>query len=127
QIASSFTDWSYTFGNSNDRWMADGGTRKVLYSWEPFGIRFSNIANGGQDAYLQRVADSMKAYPYDIYVRPGGEMDANWSSWQPTPGGEERGGGTPAEFIAAWRHTVSFFRNRGVNNLKFVFNPDAAD
>jgi beta-mannanase len=127
QIASSFTDWDYVFGNDNDRWMAADNTRKVLYSWEPFDIRFAEIAEGGQDAYFQRIADSMKRYPYDIYVRPWGEMNANWSSWQPTPGGEKRDGGTPAEFIAAWRHTVSFFRDQGVNNLKFVFNPDASD
>jgi hypothetical protein len=126
-LASSFTDWSYVFGNPDDLWMSANGARKVLYSWEPFGLRFSTIANGSQDAYLQRVADSMQRYPHDIYVRPWGEMNANWSSWQPTPGGEKRDGGTPAEFIAAWRHTVSFFRSRGVNNLKFVFNPDAAD
>jgi hypothetical protein len=126
-IASSFTDWSYVFGNANDYWMSAGNTRRVLYSWEPFGFRFTSVINGQQDAYLQRVADSMKAYPYDIYVRPWGEMNANWSSWQPTPGGEKRDGGTPAEFIAAWRHMVTFFHSRGVFNLKFMFNPDASD
>jgi hypothetical protein len=127
QVLSAFTDWSYVFGNADDRWMAAGGTRRVLYSWEPVGVRLAAVANGSQDAYLQRVADSMRAYPYDIYVRPWGEMNANWSSWQPTPAGEKRDGGTPAELVAAWRHTVTFFRSRGVTNLKFVFNPDASD
>jgi hypothetical protein len=126
-VASAFTDWDYVFGNANDHWMADNGTRKVVYSWEPFDLRFAQIAGGAKDDYLQRVADSMKAYPYDIYVRPWGEMNAVWSSWQPTPGGEKRDGGTPAEFKAAWQHTVSFFRSQDVNNLKFVFNPDASD
>jgi hypothetical protein len=127
EVASAFTDWDYVFGGANDRWMADNGTRKVVYSWEPFDLRFAQIAGGAKDAYLQRVADSMNAYPYTIYVRPWGEMNANWSSWQPTPGGEKRDGGTPAEFKAAWQHTVSFFRDRHVDNLKFVFNPDASD
>jgi hypothetical protein len=127
EIASSFTDWSYIFGGPNDHWQAANNTRRVLYSWEPFGFRFNAVTNGQKDGYLQRVADSMKLYPWDIYVRPWGEMNANWSSWQPTPGGEKPYGGTPAEFIDAWRHMVDFFHSRGVYNLKFMFNPDAAD
>lgn len=126
-IASAFTDWSYVFGGECDVWMSAGGTRKVLYSWEPFGIRFSDITKHEQDSYLQRVADGMKKYPYTIYVRPWGEMNANWSSWQPTATGNKPDGGTPAEFIAAWRYVVNFFRSRGVTNLKFVFDPDASD
>jgi hypothetical protein len=127
ELASAFTDWSYVFGGANDHWMAAGGTRKVLYSWEPDGLRFTDISGGSQDGYLQQVADSMRRYPYDVHVRPWGEMNANWASWQPTPGGEKPNGGTPAEFIAAWRHVVSFFRDQGVHNLRFVFNTDASD
>lgn len=126
-LVSAFTDWTYILGGPNDVWMADDGKRRILYSWEPFGLRFAAIAAGGQDGYLHRVADSMLKFPHDIYVRPWGEMNANWSSWQPTPDGSKRDGGTPEEFVAAWRHVVDLFRSRGVKNLKFVFAPDSSD
>jgi hypothetical protein len=127
RIASAFVDWTYVIGGPNEFWMADSGARNVLLSWEPRGIRFTDVTTGQEDAYLQRVANSMLAFPNDIYVRPWPEMNANWSSWQPTTDGEKTEGGTPAQFVAAWRYLVNYFRSRGVTNLKFVFNPDASN
>jgi len=127
QIASAFVDWSYVIGGPNELWMADKGTRRVLLSWEPYGVRFADVTSGKEDSYLQRVATSMAAYPYDVYVRPWPEMNANWSSWQPTAAGTKTEGGTPAQFVAAWQYLVNYFRSRGVSNLKFVFDPDASN
>ncbi|WP_433301727.1 glycoside hydrolase family 26 protein [Actinoplanes sp. CA-030573] len=126
-IASTYVDWSYVFPGPTEKWMAAGGKRQVLISWEPWKIRFRDVAAGRQDSYLAAVAKAMRAYPYDVYVRPWPELNGNWSTWQPTPAGDKRDGGTPTEFVAAWRHVVSFFRDRGVRNLKFVFNVDASD
>src|SRR6478752_4568042 len=50
-IASSFVDWSYVFGNVNDTWMSDGGARQVLYSWEPNALRFTDVTSGAEDSY----------------------------------------------------------------------------
>ena len=86
-------------------------------------MSFAAVARGDKDAYLQAVAESMKKFPHTIYVRPWGEMNADWSAWQ--PGSKRPRAGTPTEFIAAWRHVRDFFRRNGVDNLKFVFNPDA--
>jgi beta-mannanase len=127
RIASAFIDWSYVPGGVNEAWIADGGTRDVLLSWEPNGVRFTDVSSGEEDGYLRQVAASLLAYPYPLYVRPWPEMNANWSSWQPTASGDKPNGGTPAEFIAAWRYLVTFFRRRGVTNLKFVFNPDSSN
>jgi mannan endo-1,4-beta-mannosidase len=128
QIASTFVDWSYVLGGVNELWMAgDGGTRNVLLSWEPHGVRFTDVSSGKEDSYLQRVAESMLAYPYSAHVRPWPEMNANWSSWQPTADGRKPNGGTPPEFVAAWRYLVTFFHRRGVTNMKFVFTPDSSN
>lgn len=127
QIASAFVDWSYVPGGVNEAWMADGGARGLLLSWEPNGIRFTDVSSGKEDSYLQKAATSMLAYPYTLRVRPWPEMNANWSTWQPTAGGGKTNGATPAQFVAAWRYLVTFFRRRGVNNLKFVFNPDSSN
>jgi beta-mannanase len=127
QITSAFVDWSYVLGGVNEVWMADGGARNVLLSWEPHGIRFTDVSSGKEDSYLQKVATSMLAYPYTLHVRPWPEMNANWSTWQPTADGGKTSGGTPAQFVAAWQYLVTFFHRRGVNNLKFVFNPDSSN
>ena len=125
-IASTYIDWSYVFPGPNERWMSAGGKRKVLLSWEPWGIRFSEVTAHRQDSYLQAVANAMRTFPYDLYVRPWPELNGNWSTWQPTPDGGKKEGGTPAEFVAAWRYVVSFFHDREIRNLKFVFNVDAS-
>ena len=126
-IASAFVDWTYVIGGPHTRLMADGGSRKVLLSWEPYGTRFTDVTSGARDHYLQRVADSMRDFPYDVFVRPWPEMNGNWSTWQPTTEGDKPDGGTPTQFVAAWRYLVTFMRSRGVTHLKFVFAPDASD
>lgn len=129
-IASGFVDWDYVFGGERDRELSASGARTLLYSWEPHCrpdgscIRFRDVFEGRLDAYLTRVAESMKAFPYDLYVRPWGEMNASWSPWR--PGSSEKRAGSIEEFKQAWRYLHGFFRTRGVHNLKFVFNPDAS-
>ncbi|MEY4512468.1 MAG: hypothetical protein RLZZ450_4590 [Pseudomonadota bacterium] len=130
-ILSGFVDWDYVFGEPRDVALSAKGTRTILHSWEPHCtaegkcVSFGAIVRGEHDAYLQRIADSMRAFPYDLYVRPWGEMNAEWSAWQ--PGSGKPRAGTTAEFVAAWRHVRVFFRSRGIHNLKFVFNPDASN
>jgi Glycosyl hydrolase family 26 len=133
EILSGFVDWEYLLGNERDLALSAGGSRTLLYSWEPHCapeeqggcITLGEVARGEHDAYLLRVAASMKDFPYDLYVRPWGEMNAEWSAWQPNSGRNRAG--SAAEFVAAWRHVRTLFREQGVHNLKFVFNPDASD
>jgi hypothetical protein len=130
EIVSGFVDWEYVLGNERDLALTERGTRTLLYSWEPHCtsqgcITLAGVARGEHDAYLQRVAASMKQFPYELYVRPWGEMNAEWSAWQPDSGRNRAG--TREEFIAAWRHVRTLFREQGAHNLKFVFNPDASD
>lgn len=129
-IVSGFIDWDYILGERRDLLLAGGGKRKLLYSWEPHCarpddcIRFRDLIDGRLDAYLARVAESMKRFPHEIYVRPWAEMNAYWSPY--LPGSSQPRAGSVDEFKAAWRYLVSFFRQRGVKNLRFVFNPDAS-
>lgn len=126
-IASSYVDWTHVLGGPQELALAQGGRRAVLLSWESFGIRFTDVTSGAQNAYLNQVVQSMRQYPYPLYVRLWPEMNGSWSSWQPTGAGSKPNGGTPSQFIAAWRYVVTYMRTRGVTNLKFVFNPDASN
>jgi Glycosyl hydrolase family 26 len=136
EIVSGFIDFDYVLGERRDRLLSGGGQRKLLYSWEPHCggdeveargsecIAFRDISAGRLDAYLTRVAESMKRFRHEIYVRPWAEMNADWSPYHPGSGGARAG--SVAEFKAAWRYLYTFFKTRGVDNLRFVFNPDAA-
>jgi hypothetical protein len=129
-IASGFVDFDYVLGEPRDLELADHGHRTLLYSWEPACegagpcLGFADVVAGRADAYLERVADSMRRFPFQIYVRPWAEMNAYWSPYQ--PGSGRPAAGTIEEFKQAWRHLHDFFRQRGVTNLKFVFNPDVS-
>jgi hypothetical protein len=129
QIVSGFIDFDYVLGEARDRLLAGSGKRKLLYSWEPHCegeagcINFRAISEGRIDAYLTRVAESMKRFKSEIYVRPWAEMNADWSPYRPGTSGPRAG--SVEEFKAAWRYLYTFFQQRGVDNLRFVFNPDA--
>jgi len=131
ELASGFVDWDYILGEARDLKLADGGRRMLLYSWEPHCdpqnqcIAFKDVTAGHVDAYLERVAESMRRFPYDVYVRPWAEMNANWSPYHPGSGRPRAG--SRDEFRAAFRYLHDFFRQRGIRNLKFVFNVDVSE
>jgi mannan endo-1,4-beta-mannosidase len=130
EIVSGFVDFEYVLGEKRDRFLAAGGKRTLLYSWEPhcegeYGcIAFRDITSGKLDPYLSRVAASVKRFGQVIYVRPWAEMNAGWSPYKPGSTGPLAG--TVDEFKAAWRYLYSFFKQRKVKNLRFVFNTDSA-
>jgi len=100
-----------------------GGTRDVLLSWDMGETRFGEWSSGAHDAYLDQIVEAALAYPYDVYVRPWPEMNGDWQTFQPTRDGSKAHGGTPSQFVAAWRHVVDHFRAAGVDNIRWVFNP----
>ncbi len=127
RIASSYTGWGQPVIDAGVRGeVAEGYV--PLISWNiaiSAAQRYSAIASGAGDAYLSQVADAARSLGRAVYVRPWPEMNLNVLPYQPTPSGSAPDGGTPAEFIAAWRHLVTLFRQRGATNVKWVFNPTA--
>jgi mannan endo-1,4-beta-mannosidase len=87
--------------------------------------RFAEWSTGDHDAYLDQIAAAARAYPHDAYVRPWPEMNGDWQTFQPTADGSRVHGGTYAEFRQAWRYVVTYLRDRGADNLRWVFNPTA--
>jgi hypothetical protein len=122
-IASYFYGPDVVFPAQQDLDTARGGARDLLVAWEIGTFRYSEWTAGLHDAYLDQVAAAARAFPYVMYVRPWPEMNGDWTSFQPTPAGEKEHGGTPEEFVAAWRYLVTYLRDRGATNLRWVFNP----
>lgn len=124
-IASYYWGFGDVFPGPVELAFADGGRRDVLLSWDMGQTRFAEWARGDHDAYLDTLVLAANLYPYDYYVRPWPEMNGDWQEFQPTTRGERPHGGTHAEFKAAWRYVVTYFRTRGADNVKWVFNPTA--
>lgn len=122
-VASYFYGYGDEFPASIERGFADGGTRDVLLSWDMGPYDFRSWASGAHDDYLRRIGRHAAAYPYEVHVRPWPEMNGDWQDFQPTTGTRKRHGGTPAEFVAAWRHVVTTVRAAGGTNVRWVFNP----
>ncbi|HVV74574.1 MAG TPA: glycosyl hydrolase [Mycobacteriales bacterium] len=124
-IASSFQGFGDVFPDTTERAQAASG-HVLLVSWgmgEDAASRFTTFTDGSHDAYLAQVAAAVAAFGKPIYIRPWAEMNADWSTFQPTADGSQPAGGTPEEFIAAWRYVVTFFRDHGATNARWVFNP----
>lgn len=122
-VASYFYGYGDWFPVQIEKNFAANGTRDVLLSWDMGPYRYSTWTTGKHNAYLDNLVSCAKSYPYTVYVRPWPEMNGDWQEFQPDATGSRLYGGTYAEFIAAWRYVVTYFRSRGVNNIKWVFNP----
>src|SRR5689334_1480798 len=77
------------------------------------------IANGSQDGVIRAAATAMRDAKTKIMLVMWYEFDQ--------PPGHKRYIGTPAQVIAAWRHTVTLFRAVGALNVYFVWTPMAFD
>ncbi len=116
-IDNHYRPWTNTFWRDEQDDIATGRTPMV--SWTGQGTTAAAIASGSEDANIARVADAVKALGGRVLVRFAYEMD------QPRSG--PRYLGSPAQFIAAWRHVYDMFQARGVSNARFVWAPIAAN
>ena len=124
-IASYYYGYGDVFPGPLETAYSDGGDRTVLVSWDMGPTRFTDWASGTEDHYLDVIAAAARAWPGELYVRPWPEMNGDWQQFQPTPSGDKPYGGTYREFRAAWRHVVTYLRQHGADNLRWVFNPTA--
>jgi len=85
-----------------------------LVQMDPTGISLAAIAAGRYDSYLISFGAAVRDYHHPVIVSFGHEMNGNWYSWayQRT---------SPAAFVAAWRHIVTFFRALGVRNVTWLW------
>lgn len=124
-IASSFRGWGDLFPDAVQRQQATSG-HTLLIAWDlgaTSATRFTTFTRGDHDAYLAQEAATARSFGAPVYIRPWAEMNADWVPFQPTADGARPAGGTYAQFVAAWRYVVTFFRSHGATNVRWVFNP----
>ena len=124
-VASVFRGYGEIFPGPTDVALTNGGQRSLLVAWYLNNGNFASYTAGQHNAYIDQEAAAAKAFGRTIYIRPWAEMNGDWQDFQPTTSGSKVNGGTPAQFIAAWRFVVDRFRADGATNVRWVFNPTA--
>jgi mannan endo-1,4-beta-mannosidase len=81
---------------------------------DPAYASVSDIAAGIDDQYLEAYADSVRSFGRAVVIGFGHEMNAPWYSW-----GYHQA--SPRTFVAAWQHVVTLFRQRGADNVTWLW------
>lgn len=104
-----------TFPDAAERNLAAGG-RLPFIAWQArvsssnTSLKYADIASGRYDAaYVVTAADRVKAYGKPIFISFEPEFDTQKSR------------GTPAQYVAAYRHIHDVFRSKGVTNVAWVW------
>ena len=80
----------------------------------------ASIARGQYDAYFRSFANEVKAFGAPVILSLDHEMNGDWYSW-----GYRHA--SPAQFVAAWRHVVTVFRQQAVTNVIWMWTVNITD
>jgi hypothetical protein len=91
-----------------------------MVSWN---LTMSNnvITNGSQDAYITKMANEAKTFGKPVFIRLNWEMNGGWYN-----GYDQKGGTTPAMFVASWQHVHDIF-HAIAPNAAFVWCPNVGE
>ena len=108
-----YSGWAQPF-NVTYATMLHGHGAIPLVQVDPSFAKVPAVAAGDYDTYLRSYADSVRDYGHAVVIGFGHEMNGNWYSW-----------GHPqtsaADFVAAWRHIVTLFREEGAYNVTWLW------
>ncbi|WP_242928758.1 glycosyltransferase [Pontibacter vulgaris] len=102
------------------------GARGVtpMITWEPWPFHkgetkpvMAAILAGNYDEYIKRYAQLIAKTGVPMYLRFGHEPENPFYPWSPEYGN------SPEKYVAAWRYVVDKFRQEGVTNVAWVWNP----
>src|ERR1700712_2305579 len=117
-ITSRFHDFSDSmnqgqFPDSHERAVGPGS--RLFISWQARvsssnrDIQWSAIANGSYDKYINSAAARVKAYKNPVFIAFDAEFDTNDNK------------GTPAQYVAAYRHVWNVFKAKGFTNVAWAW------
>ena len=105
--------WDEALPSWRDRWDLDQG-RIPMLSW--MGTSTKDTAAGKYDALFAQRADAIRALGKPVFLRWFWEADGVRPA-------KKKVAGSPAEYIAAWRHLHDLFAARGATNAVWVWCP----
>jgi hypothetical protein len=115
-INHNFYGWDEAFPTEIERWDLQAG-RIPMMSWNGKGVTTTAIASGRYDDLINQRAEAVKALGRPVLIRWFWEMDGNKKA---------DFAGTSEEYVAAWRRIVTIFRDRGADNVRWVWCPNAS-
>jgi mannan endo-1,4-beta-mannosidase len=83
----------------------------------PYGVSMQKIAAGGYDSSLRSYAAEAEAFGKPVILSFAPEANGDWYTWG-------YGHTAPATWVAAWRHVVTVFRQRGAANVTWMWTQD---
>jgi mannan endo-1,4-beta-mannosidase len=108
-----YSGWFVPFPTSFANTAASNGV-VPLVQMDPDGISLSAIAHGQYDGYLSQYAEAVRHYGHPVILSFGHEMNGTWYTWSYR--------NAPAtQFVAAWRHIVTLFRDLGARNVTWMW------
>jgi hypothetical protein len=108
-----FYPWNASFPTEAERWDLLNG-RIPMITWD--GTSSSVINTGQVDSLIRQRARAVAALRSPVFLRWFAEMDSAFKAPRV---------GTPAAYVAAWRHVHDTFVNEGATNALWVWSPDA--
>ena len=94
-------------------WASDAQIEPALYP-------LRSIADGAFDDYIRQSAQDAAAYGKPFFLRFAEEMNGGWFPW-----GVGVNGNTANDYLAAWQHVVTVFREEGADNAVWVWSPNS--
>jgi mannan endo-1,4-beta-mannosidase len=110
------------------------GYSRYMITWEPWrpvpaelgidaqrtiqpGYSNAAIAAGDQDEYIIKFAESVAKSGLDtVYIRYAHEVNGTWYPWSHDSD----------NYVKAWRHIVTLFRDAGADNARFIYATNAS-
>ncbi|MEU5095342.1 glycosyl hydrolase [Streptomyces sp. NPDC020996] len=114
-----YSSWGDDFDTEGNAFLWKHGQLPMM-ALVPFDVSLADIAKGGQDAYIRRLAGQIAAYDGPLALSFAGEMNGPWNSWGPKHS-------KPADFVASWKRVHDIFTARGVTNVIWVWTPHVVD
>ncbi|WP_333777921.1 glycoside hydrolase family 26 protein [Streptomyces sp. IBSBF 3136] len=114
-----YSSWGDDFDTEGNAFLWQHGQLPMM-ALVPTDVSLADIAKGGEDAYLRRLAGQIAAYDGPLALSFAGEMNGPWNSWGPKHT-------KPADFVAAWKHVHDVFAAQHVTNVLWVWTPHVVD
>lgn len=89
---------------------AEASGHIVLMNWKPAGYTWKQVANGNADSYIATQADNIKAWGRPVIF-----------NFHHEPENDTASEGSAADFVAAFDHVVTVFRNHGADNVSWAW------
>jgi hypothetical protein len=129
-LVSSYSDWSSDWDAATGSAVAAlgseaGGADDWMISWEPVGVRLSDVLDGRHDPYLTAFVEGAATYPGRVILRLFPEMNGRWQQWSVDGEGGLVAGAE--EWTRAWRHVVDLARGQKAANVAFMFCANTID